>query len=141
MALSMRVLVPGLVLAVLNGCTAKKPDPLEELEKRVIAQDTKLQRLDELEERVLQQDIKLQRQEQEIQDQKETILKLDSELQQLKTKEHTPVVSQISSQVTQMNAEIQTLKTVNQQQDEKFGTPYVRWGHGACPHTSDIVYS
>ncbi|KAK7495655.1 hypothetical protein BaRGS_00013102, partial [Batillaria attramentaria] len=97
-------------------------------------------------ERVLQQDIKLQRQEQEIQDRKETILNLDSELQQLKTKQHAsdgpgftgqhvpdkeiqkrsddtsawePVVSQMSSQMTQMNAEIQVLKTVNQQQDQR----------------------
>nr|KAG5705661.1 hypothetical protein BaRGS_026600 [Batillaria attramentaria] len=140
----------------------------KEVEKRVTEQEAKIQQLKQeirdqkgIENRVTEQEMKIKQQERESREQKDAILLLENQLQRMRTEKQKrsddtsawePVVSQMSSQMTQMNAEIQVLKTVNQQQDQTtqnavnklnqaIGTSYVRWGHGACPNSSEIFYS
>nr|KAG5691962.1 hypothetical protein BaRGS_011353 [Batillaria attramentaria] len=56
-----------------------------------------------------------------------------------------PVVTQMAQQLTEVKAEVQTLKSADVQQDQAIqqaGTSvYVRWGNAACPASDQLVYS
>ena len=55
------------------------------------------------------------------------------------------VVSQMTQQLTQVTADVQTLRNVNTQQDQAIqearGSSYIRWGHSTCPVSTELVYS
>ncbi|KAK7494968.1 hypothetical protein BaRGS_00013847 [Batillaria attramentaria] len=56
-----------------------------------------------------------------------------------------PVVSEMNVRLVQVSAEVQALKSENQQQaqaiQEAKSSVYVRWGRSVCPSTSELVYS
>ncbi|KAK7499561.1 hypothetical protein BaRGS_00009213, partial [Batillaria attramentaria] len=56
-----------------------------------------------------------------------------------------PVVSQMSQQLGEVRAEVQALKSENQQQaqalQEAKSSVYVRWGRSVCPSSNEVVYT
>ncbi|KAK7468154.1 hypothetical protein BaRGS_00036618 [Batillaria attramentaria] len=126
-------------------------DPIQELKQQLLRLEHRLEEQEansRLREERLYQEIKklkadTKRCKNDVRQQNEAVQRLLKEMANQKQAK-----TAVTVQLTEMTAEIQALKNTNSQQDIAIaahetakGSTYVRWGHTACPNSSETVYS